>query len=123
LNELSKIAFADIRKIVRPKRPPQAVLDWRPISYATWRSSARRPGVILVERWVHKAGKAGGTGVEPLPESRKPALVNKGRKVSVRLACAGCRAVELVAIGYAPRMAEADARSTIAKMLAEESLA
>ena len=28
MNELSKIAFANIRKIVRPKRQPQAVLDW-----------------------------------------------------------------------------------------------
>jgi hypothetical protein len=28
LNELSRIAFANIRKIVRPKRQPQAVLDW-----------------------------------------------------------------------------------------------
>jgi hypothetical protein len=28
LNELSKIAFANIRKIVQPERQPQAVLDW-----------------------------------------------------------------------------------------------
>ena len=28
MNELSKIAFANIRKIVRPERKLQAVLDW-----------------------------------------------------------------------------------------------
>ena len=28
MNELSKIEFANIRKIVRPERQPQAVLDW-----------------------------------------------------------------------------------------------
>jgi hypothetical protein len=44
LNELSKIAFANIRKIVRPKRQPQAILDW---------SSGGGLTGFAAMRWVH----------------------------------------------------------------------
>ena len=44
LNELSKIAFANIRKIVRPKRQPQTILDW---------STGGGLTGFAAMRWVH----------------------------------------------------------------------